>query len=304
MKKRTATALVIAAGVFWGVISLFIHPMSERGYTSREIAFIRMVCCAVILFFFLLCKDRKLLKIKLRDLWIFVGTGIVSLTLFNICYFVTMIDAGASVAVALLYTSPVFIMLFSAVLFREKITKEKIAAIVSTVVGVIFVSGMIGSGTKMALTALLVGIGAGLFYALYSVFGRYGTEKYHPFTVTFYTFVFATIGSLFIADPAVVAGKIVQHPSGLLIGFVSAFLCGVLPYVFYTIGLTALDTTVAGVLVAVEPLVGSVIGIAVFHDDSSPLKILGIILILFSIVILSVPQKKERNRPPKKCDPV
>ncbi len=295
MNKKTGTALVIAAGALWGIISLFIKPLAALGFDSKEIAFLRVLTSALMLLCIIAVKDRRLLKIKLKDVWIFIGTGIVSVTFFNICYFATMIDAGSSVAVSLLYTSPVFVMLFSAILFHEKITPKKVVAIVLTIGGVILISGMIGSGTKLGFLSLLVGIGAGFFYGLYSVFGRYGTEKYHPLTITFYTFVFASLGSLFLANPITTFAKTASAPTSIPLVIVSTLLCAVLPYVFYTAGLKVLDTAVAGVLVAVEPLIGSVIGIAVFREEAPILKVIGILLILASIVLLSVTAKKKKT---------
>lgn len=49
----------------------------------------------------------------------FIGTGLFSLVFFSICYFKTIVDAGPSIAVSLLYTSPIWVMLFSAVLLKK-----------------------------------------------------------------------------------------------------------------------------------------------------------------------------------------
>lgn len=301
MNKKFGAAFVIAAGVFWGIISIFVKKLEAFGFSSAEIGFSRVLVSAFLMLILLLLYDRRLLRFRLRDVWMFVGTGIVSVTLFCTCYFTTMITAGASVAVSLLYTSPVFIMLGAAILFREKITGRKIIGIVLTVLGVVFVSGMVGDNAKMSFSSLLIGIGAGFFYALYSIFGRYATNRYHPFTVTFYTFVFSTLGFLVIAKPWTIVQKIAALPGGkdqaeaLGVTVLSAFLCSLLPYLFYTLGLKSLDTTVAGILVAVEPLVGSVIGIALFREDAGIVKILGILLILSSIVLLSLPAKGEKT---------
>ncbi len=45
----------------------------------------------------------------------------------------------------------------------------------------------------------------------------------------------------------------------------------------------------AAILVAVEPLVGALIGILVFREDHGPLKLLGILLILAAVVLLNLP---------------
>lgn len=292
MKKQIATTYVILAGVLWGVISIFVNMLSGYGFSSSQISFLRVMSCSVLMLIFLLIYDKKLLKIKLKDIWMFVGTGIISLTLFSFCYFTTIINVEASIAVSLLYTSPIFVMLFSAIIFKEKVNAKKIIAIISTVIGCALVSGMIGSNAKMGARATLIGIGAGLFYALYSIFGRFATDKYHPLTITFYTFVFATIGFLFFAKPINTFAIIACSPKSIIVVIISAILCGILPYIFYTIGLKHLDTSVAGVLVAVEPLVGSIVGIIIYNESRNILKLIGIAMILASIVMLNINWKK------------
>ena len=81
----------------------------------------------------------------------------------------------------------------------------------------------------------------------------------------------------------------------ILLAILIAVISSLLPYIFYTIGLNNMEASVAAVLVAVEPLVGCVIGITVFHDGASPSQIIGIALILGSIVFLNIRRKNNAN---------
>ena len=85
--KQKAAASVILAGVLWGVISIFIKTLSAAGLGSLQIAMLRMTTAAVIFTRVRAIKDPSKLKIKIKDLWLFAGTGIVSVVLFNTCYF-------------------------------------------------------------------------------------------------------------------------------------------------------------------------------------------------------------------------
>lgn len=295
MNKKLSSLFVILAGVLWGIISIFVNYLADNGFSSVEICFARIFSCAIMLFLFLLCYKKELLKIAPRDIWMFVGTGIVSLTLFSLCYFTTIIKIDASVAVSLLYTSPVFIMLLSALLFKEKITSIRVVSIIMTVVGCALVSGFAGAKSGVGVKSIIIGIEAGLFYALYSIFARYALKKYHPLTINFYTFLFSSIAFSIIVKPNGITHIACAKSMVLFVMVLSGFLCGVLPYLFYTSGLKGLDTSVAGVLVAVEPLVGAVVGIVGFKESSSPMKILGIALILSAIVISSLVGKEEKK---------
>lgn len=296
MNSKTATFSVIAAGTLWGITSVFVNRLSEYALSSMEIGFLRMLICAAVMLAAILIYKPSLLKIHIKDIWMFIGSGIVSLTFFSWCYFTTIINAEASIAVSLLYTSPVWVMLFSAVLFKERLNLQKIIAILATVLGCVLIAGISKSGMALNPKILVIGIGAGVGYALYSIFGRYALEKYDSITITFYTFLFAAIGFVFLIHPAKLAKQCIQSPEILGIGFLLSLICGVLPYMLYTIGLKHLETSTAAILAAVEPLVGCIVGFVIFKDEIIATKILGIILILASILILNIKINKKQNK--------
>ncbi len=293
MKKNALPALsVILAGVLWGVINLFIRALSSGGLDALQISLCRTAGAAILFSLFLLIRDPGKFRVRLRDLWLFVGTGIVSLVLFNVCYFHTMIVSEASVAVVLLYTSPVFVMLLSALFFRERITPRKLLALALTVSGTVLVAGLLGSGARLSLPVILTGVGSGLFYALYSIFGNLALRRYDPMTVTVYTFLFAFLGSLPLGKPLTTLRALGNDPSLILWGIGVALFSTALPYFFYTWGLARMEAGKAAILVAVEPLVGALIGILVFCEDHGLPKLLGILLILSAIVVLNLPEKR------------
>ena len=282
----------ILAGILWGMISIFLKPLVSLGLTSVQVMFFRGAVSALVLLVFLLIKDRSLLKISPRDLWMFLGTGVLSLTFFSLCYFTTIIEVGTSVAVILLYTSPIFILIFSRFLFKEKITALKVVALVMTFAGCVLVSG-IGGGSSMTARGFIIGLGAGFGYALYSIFSRYALAKYNFFTVIFYTFVFSAISILPFCNIGGAGEAFTLRGGLLLLGI--AVLCTVLPYFFYTYGLSGLETGKAAILVTVEPLVGTLVGFLLWKEDVSVTKVAGIVLILVAVVLLGLPSRNDNQ---------
>lgn len=224
----------------------------------------------------------------------FIGTGVISLTFFSLCYFTTILEVGTSIAVVLLYTSPIFILFMSFFLFKEKITLKKAIAILLTFAGCLLVSGVFEAGENtITLKGFLIGICAGLGYALYSIFSRYALRKYHPLTVTFYTFVFSGLSLIPFVHIERVPALLNWKTALLLVGI--AFICSTLPYIFYTIGLSGLETGKAAILVTIEPLVGTLIGCFVWKDKLTILMIIGITLIFASVILLGLPEKSKND---------
>lgn len=289
--NRKATASVILAGILWGMLSIFVKTLSAAGISALGISMIRLTVAAVVFTAVVALRAPERLRIRWRDSWMFIGTGIVSVVLFNCCYFSTIVNSQASVAVVLLYTSPAFILLLSALLFRERITARKLAALGMTFAGCVLVAGLAGGGSGIPPLVLLTGLGSGLFYALYTIFGRYALEKYDTMTVTAYTFLFGTLGALPVGAPGETLRIVLARPSLVLWCLGVGVVGTVLPYFFYTWGLQRMEPGRAAILVAVEPLVGAVIGMTLFQESHNPAKLLGIGLILGAIVILNAGER-------------
>jgi len=285
-RQSLGILLVITAGVTWGTISIFIHVLNGAGLDSMDITCYRAWFAALMLLVYFLIKDKALLRINPRDIWMFVGTGVFSLTFFSICYFTTITNVGTAVAVVLLYTSPVFVTIFGVLFFKEKITSTKLIAVVMTFAGCVLVAGLAGGTDKITGMNLLTGLGAGFGYALYSLFAGFALKKYSSLTITFYTFVFCGLSMLIIHNPVELIAKIDASVLPYLLGI--ALVCSVIPYITYTAGMSRMEVGKAAVLVTVEPLVGSLIGILVWGEPVTPLKIIGIGLILGSVVIMNL----------------
>ena len=285
MSKAKATACVLAAGALWGCISLFVRQLDAAGLSTMNMSGVRLTVGAVGMLLAILVVDRKLLRVRVRDLWLFAGTGIVSITLFNVCYFTCMTESEASIAVVLLYTSPIFVMLMSALVFKEKVTRRKTVALAMTFLGCVLVAGLLGGSFKLTPFALACGIASGFFYATYSIFGRMAVERYDTLTVTFYTFVFGAAASLALGTPAESVALAVSNPSILACYLGLGILCTIAPYLLYTTGLAHLEPSKAAIFATVEPLVGSILGLAVYGESTGPLKIVGMLLILGAVVV-------------------
>ncbi len=285
--KKLYSICIISAGILWGIIGIFIREFSAVGFTSMEITTLRIIVTAVAMIIFLLLKDRRKLYIKIKDSWYFIGTGIFSILFFNYCYFKTINAVSLSVAAILLYTAPIMVMIMSIILFKEKITTNKLASLLMTFLGCILVTGVgFSGGANISLIAILTGLGSGFGYALYSIFGRYALEKYHAFTVTTYTFIFASFGAIGITDFTNIH-KIINENNFILIEILLlGFITSVIPYVLYTIGLNHIESSKASIIASVEPVVATISGIIFFNESFSIFNALGVLLVISAIILL------------------
>ena len=281
--------LVLIAGVSWGLIGVFTKVIDVLGFTEMQMLFVKGVLATAVLFIIAFFKDKKQLKLKnWKDIRYFVGTGIISFTFFSWAYMKAVNLTSLGVAAVLLYTAPTFVMLFSILLFGEKMTKTKGIVLLMTFVGCILVTGLLeGGAAVITWQGIGIGIAAGVGYALYSIFGTYAIRAgYGSLTISFYTFLMATVIMTFLVEPVAVVSEITEMGQWpLAISF--ALLTTVVPYLTYTKGLSGLPASKASVTATIEPVVAALLGIFVFHESVTMLKLTGIVLVLSSVVVMS-----------------
>ena len=287
-KSKLGPLLIIIAGCFWGSMGIFVRRLSTYGFSSIQIVSMRVTLAALIFCVLLLVKERSGFRISLKDLPLFLGLGFGSILFFTVCYFTAITMMSLSTAAILLYTSPVWIMLMSIIFFHEKLTLRKVIALVLAFGGCVLISGVSGKG--ITLIGLLIGLGSGIGYGLYSILGTVALRRYSPYTVTTYTFMFAAVGSWVICNPK----DMIEKFSGaadvgelFLFCVLTALITAVIPFLSYTLGLRTVEASKAGILATIEPMVATLIGIVVFAEPLTFFSGVGILLILAAVVLLN-----------------
>lgn len=292
MSNRLAYFMVILGAALWGITGFFVQNLYTYEFSPWEVVGIRLTFSTIILFTFLLLINRPLLIIKLKDIPFFIGTGIISIAFFNYFFFTVMEEATLSLSVVLLYTGPVFVTIISRFTFGEPFVKNKMIALLLMLIGCSLSVGFLPSGQlSVEAKTVLFGVASGFFYALYSIFGKYVSSRYHTLTITAYSMLF---GSLFLIPTSKLWQKApLFSDSGVLLnGLGLALFATVLAYACYTYGLTYVESSRAAILSTVEPVVAIIIGVAIFSDTMSFWQGFGILFVLLS-VLLTVKKRKK-----------
>jgi drug/metabolite transporter, DME family len=297
MSRKLPYIMIAFAAAMWGLIGFFVKGLNNAGFGAMEIVAIRVSTAAIILTLVGIAFYRRHLKIRVKDLYLFVGTGILSIVFFNWSYFTAINLMNIPIAVALLYTSPAFVAVLSFLFLKESINRKKLLVIVMTVIGCTLAAGITGHGeTSFSLSSILIGLGAGFGYALYSIFGKIALRRYHPFTVTLYTFL--------VASAALVPTTGIVSKSAVLFtgdGWLYAIGLGIFPtvlaYFAYSWGLERTESSTAAVVATLEPVIATMLGMLVYGDRLGGLQMLGSALIIISVISIniSIPMRKQKK---------
>lgn len=299
LQNRSGYMDIFIAGCMWGSIGLFVNILSGFGIASGTAAFIRIFTGAVLLIPIMISRGGlTLFKIDVRGLATCLILGVFSQALFNFSYNMSINSVGMATASVLLYTSPIFVCVMSAVFFKEHIGPVKLAALAVNIAGcVLTVTGGNFSELTFSVAGVAAGVGAGFFYGLMTIVSTPITGKYDSLTVIFYSFLFgsATLALMLQLwkDLGTVTGSVTDFAAAA-IGY------GLIPtvgsYMFYMKGLSKdLVTSKVPVIASVETVVAALIGILVFTEDVTLYKLIGILCVMISIFIMNIQGTAEHS---------
>ena len=286
--------MVVGASL-WGIIGIFIQDLSDAGFSSLQIVTLRVVSAALMLVTYLCFTNPQLLKIRPKDSAIFIGTGIFSIVFFNWCYFTAIKEVSLSIAVMLLYTGPAFVIILSRIFFKEYFNLPKIIALILTAIGCMLVIQLFPLSDKtISLYGLLVGLGSGFGYALYSIFGKIALRKYATVTIITYTFIFASI-VLIPTSGITIEFHILSSAHTMMTVIGLGLFPTVLAYMLYTKGLSMIESGKASITATMEPVVATAVGVYLFDEILTGFQVFGILLIISAVIILQMKSKDRKT---------
>lgn len=288
MKKNKYALCVLLAGTLWGFMGFFRRSLDAMGISASGCIAVRCVFATAFFALTVLLTDKSAFKIRLRDIWIFFGTGVLSLFVFGVCYFKAMDHMSLSAAAILLYTAPCFVILMSVPLFGEKLDKRKVVAMLTAFCGCCLVSGIASGDASISLVGVLFGLASGICYALYSIFSRFAINKgYGTLTINFYSCLLAAIAATAF-DGGDFAIHICDGAGSFAFAAATGLVTCYLPYMLYTYGLTGMQNGKASIMASIEPVVATLVGVIIYKEGMTVPNIIGVVMVIAAIVILNV----------------
>lgn len=294
MKKGVNSYVFIAmAGILWSTLGLFGNMLMERGLSSEQVAFTRLFIGFIVLSLYSLIRRPEVLKINLKCLLYCGAIGIICQGLFNKCYFKAVEVTGVSIAAVLLYTSPLFLAVFSKIVYKEKMTRAKIISLILCCIGAIMaVTGGVLDLKGINTYGIIMGIIAAITYALMPIISKNALKEFSSETILIYGFLFGAIFMIPSAKPVEMIGFVTDMnvlPYMILLGVFPAAMA----YIFYAEGIArGCELSIVGVVASVELIAASIIGWTVVGEVFTIGKAIGV-AIMFVSAFTAVAGNKE-----------
>ena len=290
-KETNAKASLILAMVIFGTIGIF------RKYIplpSGIVACARGLLGVAFLLVFIKIKkikmDREAIK---KHLWILlVSGGFIGLNW--VLLFESYRYTSVAVATLCYYMAPIFVMIVSPFLFKEKLTVKKVLCVIVALIGMVFVSGVLDGGISdvSEMKGILFGLGAAALYATVIMMNQKLRE------VPTYDKTIMQLGAaavvlipyiLFVEDlSAVVLTPLIVFML-IIVGVVHTGIA----YALYFGSMNGLKAQTVALFSYIDPIVAIILSAMFLKEPMTIYSAIGAVLVLGATMISELPEKRK-----------
>ena len=235
-------------------------------------------------------------KIDLADFPRIIAAAFFGVALNMLTFFKGLSYTSPIMGAVLMVTTPMIVLVLSAVIMKERMENRKILGIIlglaGTVTLILYGKSMVNA-TNATLGNILVFVNA-VSYGFYLIIVKKLMDKYNAFTFVKWIYTFGFLMVLPFGWSEFQAINFTVLPIDIIwkIGFVVVFST-FLTYLLNLISMRELKPTTVAVFIYLQPLFATIFAVSLGKDDLSLVKLISAILIFIGVYLVT--QKASPN---------
>ncbi|MCM0582763.1 EamA family transporter [Weissella diestrammenae] len=300
MSNQSKGLLLAATGpAFWGLNSVAVDLLFKQHVDSQWFATFRLLLSGLIILGIAYIQNGTRIFAPFKQFQSFCRLILFSiLGMFFVQYaYIMAIHAGnAATATVLQFTNPIMIVIILAILKRQLPRRQDVIAIILAILGTLLIATH-GHLTTLAMSksALIWGLSAAVGAVFYTLLPGSLVKTFGAITISGWAMLIAGIFINFI-HPVWVGVPHFNWSISLILVFSIVFGTA-LAYLVFIQSLTLIAPTTASTLGAVEPLIGTLLSVLLFHINFGAIDTLGAVLIISTVFIQTMHAPKPAFTP-------
>lgn len=287
MQTNTARLRLITSMVIFGTIGILRNYIP---YPSSVIAMVRGLIGALFLVAVLVLRREKFSMAGLKkNLPILLVSGVLLGTNW-IFLFEAYRYTSVSVATMCYYMAPVFMILVSPVVLREKLTAKKGICALIAVGGMVLVSGILETGIS-GLVGVLLGLAAAVMYAAIVMLNKFIRDL----TANERTIIQLCVSTIALLPYVLLtedAGALPMNAAVLGLLLTAGIVHTGIAYSLYFGSMAQLPAQTVALLSYLDPIVAVILSVLVLREHMSIAALIGVVLVLGSTMVSELEPKK------------
>lgn len=285
-KEKKGTLFAVISASTFGTEAIIVKLLYACGVNTITLLIFRYIFAVLFIWFFVVIKKINVLQSRqLLKKLLFLGLFLVPLPTTFLMYSFNYI--AAPVGIICLYFYPVFVTIWSALIFKEKITAKKAISLLLALCGLVLVIG-IPAGTLNTL-GIFFALLAALTNSVVVIINSRIVRNIDPILANAYymtaSVITFTLAGLFMGQLDVGLGAV-----EVLYLLVLALLSTVIPHFTFLLALKYTDASRVSITSMLEPVVTAILAAFILQEILTGLQVVGGMLVLAGIWLL---QKKK-----------
>jgi len=249
--------------------------------------------------FLLIFRRRSfVLKRPRRDLLFLVPFGMIALAGANFTYLQSIKLSGVAPAILMEYMAPLFTLIVSVALFKQKLRPGIIVGVFLALFGCAVVVGVFNRGSlTVTPVGLAWGVASAITFGLYGIMGDRGPDDIDIFSKLYYALLFNALLWNIVLGPARVFAPLLEAKTAAPI-LLMATVSTVLPFGAFLVALRFIDATHASVTAMLEPVSAGLAAALIFGQPLTRNLIIGGLIVLGAIALIQIAEQRSARRFP------
>ncbi|WP_224269076.1 DMT family transporter [Haloprofundus salinisoli] len=286
--ETVGAALVVVSAFGFGTLAVLGQFAFDAGLNVPSVLVLRFTLATVLVWTLLAARRRRSdaserLRLRGRLFLTAVGLGLVGYTGQSALFFWGLEYLTAGVTTLVLYTYPAFVLVLSALVLGEPLTRRRLVALPLVLGGVALVAGVDPAGVSPV--GVVIVLGSALVYSGYIVVSRVALADTDGLLLAGHVLPAAAV-SFFTYGTATDSLALPTTTDGWLAVAGIAVLSTVVPVVTFFGGLRRIGASRAGLVSTVEPIVAVVLGVLLLSEPFPPTTFAGGALVLVGVWLI------------------
>ena len=294
MKTNKTLGLIFAilAATIYGCTGILAKVTYSEGCNTMTLTMFRSVFSAPVLYLYLKLRGVSL-KVTKKQMKTLILLGIMGATLTSVFLYgsYNYISVGLTTCIHFVY--PVIVAIVSVAVFKDKISKSKIIAIVLSVAGLAM---FLEKDLDLNMTGIIFALLSGVVYSIYVLaMDKGGVRDLHPMAIAFYCCCVASV-LLFCYGTATDQLVYDMTPKGWFYMFVMAMCVSVGANSMIPVAVKNVGGTVTSIMGMFEPISTVILGYLVLDETMTIRGLVGCALVIAAVVILTLESAVEKKK--------
>lgn len=286
--KGILYALISAAA--FGIMPMFAKTAYKNGSNPTSSLLFRFLIAGLILLIYLSIKGISI-KISLNQFLILIFTGILGYTFTTITLFVSYNYLDSGLATSLHYIYPALVCIFSFILYKERMTREKLLSLILSIGGVY--SLIVFENKTLNAAGIILALLSGLGYAANVILLNLKKVRSLDNRVVTMYICFGTSLGMFIYGSMTHSIILKMNTQIVISYFGLSVISTIASMIFLLKAIKIIGSSSASILGTFEAVVSIICGILFLNERLTLSLIIGTLMIIACAVILS----KEKSNP-------